>query len=325
MPDVIALGMPVMDLLMQIDHLPTFNQGAHTIDSSWQYGGKVASAIVAVARLGHSGGIVAPIGGLAGQYIKADFDRHGVDTSRLVDPNDGSESPFCLCLADESTGGRSILVISKGKGVKMPLPEELDRAYLTSGKYLLISGGEPASAAAVAWCREAGVPVVIDADGYSDDIRSLLPLIDHFIPSEFFYEHIFGNDDDYEKNLHLLRAEQKNQHATTIVTLGERGVAGIDDMGEYFTVPAYQVKVIDTTGAGDVFHGAYIVGLLEGMSVKDACQFASAVAAIKCANLGGRAGVPTMEVTKKFMQTGQIDSTEIDERIAYYRKIPFKG
>ncbi len=325
MLDVIALGMPVMDLLMRLDRLPTYNQGSHTIDSSWQYGGKVASAMAAVARLGRSGGIVGPIGGVSGQYIKKDFERHGLDTSRMVESEDGSESPLSICLADESTGGRSFLGVAGVARVSMPPVEKLDRAYLTQGKYLLISGGEAGSAVAAQWCREAGVPVVIDADGYTDEIRALLPLIDHFIPSEFFYEHIFGDDKDYEKNLRDLRAEQKNERATTIVTLGERGVAGIDESGNFFTTPAYQVKVVDTTGAGDVFHGAYIVGLLEGLSVKDSCLFASAVSAIKCTRLGGRAGIPTMDVTRRFMETGQIDYSEIDERVEYYRRMPFQA
>lgn len=323
MPDVIALGMPYFDLLLQIEKLPTFNQGARTLDSSWQYGGKVCSAAAAIARLGRTGGVVGPYGGVTGEYVKRDFVRHGLDVSHMVEVP-GKESPMTLCLAEDSTGGRSFITVNPGKAVPMITAAQIDRDYITSGKYLLISGADEASETAARWCREAGIPVVIDADGYSDKVRALLPLFDHFIPSEFCYKAMFGEDTDYEKNLRILRAEMKNDRAVVVVTLGERGLAAVDENGEYFTLPAFKVKVADTTGAGDVFHGAYIVGRLEGMDAKETCRFSSAVSAIMCTRLGGRAGLPTMDVVKKFLATGEIDYTDIDKRVEFYRQMPFE-
>ena len=86
-----------------------------------------------------------------------------------------------------------------------------------------------------------------------------------------------------------------------MVTLGDQGGVCYAK-GEYFTYPAFEVDVVDTTGAGDVFHGAFIRGMLEGWELENAVEFASAVAAIKCTKLGGRAGIPDFESAIKFLK-----------------------
>ena len=78
------------------------------------------------------------------------------------------------------------------------------------------------------------------------------------------------------------------------------------------------MDVVDTVGAGDVFHGAFVAGLLQGWSVKDICRFASAVSAIKITRQGGRAGIPDMKTVQHFLETGEIDYKEIDERVKFY-------
>ena len=87
----------------------------------------------------------------------------------------------------------------------------------------------------------------------------------------------------------------------------------------FFRTESFQVPVRDTTGAGDVFHGAYIVGLLEGMDAPECARFASAVSAIKCTCFGGRTGIPNRETVQRFLETGEIDRTEAQRRLAYYR------
>jgi sugar/nucleoside kinase (ribokinase family) len=103
-----------------------------------------------------------------------------------------------------------------------------------------------------------------------------------------------------------------------VFTFGEKGCAGISAEG-FFDIPAYEVEAIDTVGAGDVFHGAFLSGLLLGLSVAETARFASAVSAIKCTRIGGRAGVPSLETVKRFMQDGVIDYAEIDERVEFYK------
>lgn len=83
-------------------------------------------------------------------------------------------------------------------------------------------------------------------------------------------------------------------------------------------MPTFDVPVIDTVGAGDVFHGAFLAGLLQGWSVKEICRFGNAVSSIKVTRQGGRAGIPDMKTVLHFMETGEIDYTEIDKRVAFY-------
>ena len=96
-------------------------------------------------------------------------------------------------------------------------------------------------------------------------------------------------------------------------------MVGLDEAGECFALPCFRVPVVDTTGAGDVFHGAYIAAMLRGMGIRACCRFASAASAIKCTRLGGRAGIPDRGVAARFMETGEIDFADIDRRVALYR------
>lgn len=85
-------------------------------------------------------------------------------------------------------------------------------------------------------------------------------------------------------------------------------------------MPSFAVDVQDTVGAGDVFHGAYTVGLLRGLSSKEAARLATGVSCIKCTRIGGRAGIPDWNTVQRFLRTGEIDYTEIDQRVEFYRR-----
>ena len=105
------------------------------------------------------------------------------------------------------------------------------------------------------------------------------------------------------------------------VTQGSRG-GFLYDGSEFSRYACYPVDVIDSCGAGDVFHGAFLGGVLHGMDIKTCARFASAVSAIKCTRTGGRAGIPDFDTVMKFLETGRIDYTEIDERVKMYAKMP---
>ena len=104
-----------------------------------------------------------------------------------------------------------------------------------------------------------------------------------------------------------------------VFTFGEKGCVGYSKEG-FFVLPAFSVDVVDTVGAGDVFHGAFLAQLLKGQSVMECARAASAVSAIKCTRIGGRAGIPNSETLQKFLDTGEIEYTEIDERVNFYRR-----
>ena len=138
--------------------------------------------------------------------------------------------------------------------------------------------------------------------------------IDIFIGSEFVYEKMLEVGKSVKENCEYLYNKGPE---IVIFTFGEKGCAGISKEG-FFEIPAFDVDVKDTVGAGDVFHGAFLAAIVKGLSPKDAARFASGVSAIKCTRIGGRAGIPNWEVTDNFLETGEIDYREIDERVKKY-------
>lgn len=133
--------------------------------------------------------------------------------------------------------------------------------------------------------------------------------------TKYFYLDSMFQNENYEKNC---RKVLEMGPEIVIFTFGAKGCCGVSKNGEFFRLDAYSVSVEDTVGAGDVFHGAFLAALIRGMTVRDAAQFSSAVSAIKCTRIGGRAGIPNYDTTIRFMQTGKIDYTEIDTRVRFY-------
>lgn len=312
--DVVGIGTPYYDMVINVSKMPGLDGATGANEAFYQGGGKVATAMAAAARLGRSAGMMAKVGeNHRGQFIINDFRYNGVDTSAIIVDAPGTSSPFCLSLSEEEHKTR-IFIGKEGTAGEL-LPEEIDYEYLGKAKYLHLENGRPASAAATLFAREHGIVTVMDADNYQEGIVKLLPCLDVFIASEFFYRDMFG-DLPYEEGCRkLLEAGP----STAIVTLGSRGSVGMTAQDGFFRTESFQVPVRDTTGAGDVFHGAYIVGLLEGMDAPECARFASAVSAIKCTCFGGRTGIPNRDTVQRFLETGEIDRTEAQRRLAYYR------
>ena len=310
MVDVIGIDAPCMDFLVNLDRLPVPNSSTPFLESSWQGGGKVATALITLARLGDDCGIIANVGGdLYGDVVEWDFIRHNVDVSHLKRLA-GHYTSLSLVLSDRETMGRSI--IWQGGGA--PLVTELDVEYLKQAKYLHVPGAGGVFAEAMGIVNKAGGKVVIDADRYDEAIINKLNMIDVFIASEFFFDKV-SDDKDIEA---CCRKIQKKGPETVVFTFGEKGCAGLGADGAFFTEPAFNVPVVDTTGAGDVFHGAFIHGLLQGWDARECARWGNAVSAIKVTQLGGRAGIPDLATVQAFLSTGEIDSPELGGRVKWY-------
>ncbi len=314
MIEVVGIGVPYYDMVVNVNKIPPLDGAAGANEAFYQGGGKAATAMAAVARLGRGAGMIARVGeNHRGRFVREDLAYNGVDTSAIVVDEPGSSSPFCLSLSEEESKTR--IFIGKGGTAGDLKPEDIDYGYLKQAKYLHLENGGEASAAAARFARENGIVTVMDADNYQEGIVKLLPLLDVFISSEFFYRDLYG---DLPYGEGCARLMEKGP-SVVIVTLGSRGSVGMTREDGFFATECYKVKVRDTTGAGDVFHGAYIVGMLEGMSAPECARFASAVSALKCTYFGGRTGIPNRETVRKFMETGEIDETEAKQRLEYYR------
>ena len=222
-------------------------------------------------------------------------------------------------MAEQEIDGKEF--ISKPGDFDPLTPSDLDKDYIQSAKALHIGQFTPAIIKACEWMHEAGGVVSIDAAYYRPDIYENYRHLDIFIGSETYYnvmcqtEGYTGGRADIRR---VLRAIQSQGPKTVIFTFGADGCIGLCG-DEFFEVPAFKVKAVDSTGAGDVFHGAYIYAWLQGWDAKTCCRFCSGVSAIKCTRPGGRSGIPTLPILEKFLATGEIDGTELDERVRHYK------
>ncbi len=306
--DVVGLGCACLDFLGIVPHLPDQDEQVWMSDSTQQGGGMVSTALVTLSRLGASTAFVGKIGNdTAGRVIKEEFDLYGVDSEHMI-MEPGASSPVSMILVDESTGQRTIM--AGGSAVEL-LPSEVPAEMVASAKYLhLDNTNRQAALAAARIARDARVPVVLDADTMSppDDLEDLLRLTDYLIASKVFADELTGLADPSA----AAKVLAGYGSIVTVVTLGEEGsytLAG----GRSFHTPAFAVDVVDTTGAGDVYHGAFIFGLLRDWKLEKTAEFASAVAAMSCTRLGGRAGIPTLDEAVSFLRDRDAEHFNFEE------------
>jgi sugar/nucleoside kinase (ribokinase family) len=325
MVDVVGVGTSFMDQLVNVPRVPRGNSGVRADEVFHQGGGNVATAVAAAARLGAKAGMIGRVGGdSTGDFLIQDFIYNGVDTSRMLRGEKDTSSPYSIAISERELGTRMFIV---KRGNAAPLrPEDVDLDYVAGAKILHLETGDPASLATAEFARKKGITVTMDAGGYNEDRVKLIPLVDVLIASEMFYEGMFKTDGPKEEGEALearYRENMEKLHAmgprVVWVTRGAAGCVGLVD-GEYLKVPTFDTPVMDTTGAGDVFHGAYIAAMLEGLSHRECARYANAVSSIKCMFVGGRTGIPNRETLARFLADGTIDTAEIEGRLAYYRR-----
>lgn len=311
MYDVIGMDMPCVDFVLNIPAMPKPNGSMHFQHLSFQGGNKVSTGIVAAARLGAKCAMLGAVGDERfGRFCVKDFVRHGITS--MLKLREGETTAVSFVLSDEETKGRSVLY-HPGSCARLTI-DELPLSVLENTRFFYLAWLDDVVLYAAKTAKAAGAKIFVDADKPTREIMEHIPLYDVFIASEFVYRSLF-QDKDYENNC---RKILNMGPEIVIFTLGSKGCCGISRTGEFFQLDAYHVDVQDTVGAGDVFHGAFLAALIRGMLPRDAAKFSSAVSAIKCTRIGGRAGIPNYENTLRFMETGKIDYSEIDERVRLY-------
>jgi sulfofructose kinase len=287
--DVLGIGHCALDLVGLVPHHAPKGAKTEVRDLILEGGGPVATAMVTLSRLGCRVMCIGTVGDdVPGRQILDGLLRELVDTSSMV-VQDGAASKVSLVWVEEGSGERTIFW---SRGSVRPLrASDVDLSVVEAANVLHVDGLEmPLALEAAKKAKVAGVDIVLDAGSERDGMEELARLSDVLASSERFAAEATGATDPAEmvKRLH---AEFGSRW--TIVTLGERGSVGTDG-GEPIWEPAPRVEVIDTTGAGDVFHGALIFALLRRWPLDVSLRFANTVAAMKCRMLGGRAGIPTL-------------------------------
>jgi len=309
---VVGLGMAALDLILRTKEMPRWEGGVRMSAAAIEGGGPVATAMVAVSRLGVPAGLVGTYGSdRLGQIKLQTLVENGLDVSRAVQRDAPEDQAVLVCVHAE-TGERVFAGFEHAR--RSPLAvDELDRAYITGAEFLHLDGHHPDAALQAAhWMHAAGKQVMLDGSATRGPIRpqmsALVAEADILICGEGFGPALTGQP-------FVTSPENLFQVGERILELGPRVVVQTQGVeGSYtttpegrFHVPAFQVDVVDTTGAGDVFHGAFLVGLLHGWDLRTVVTFSTAVSAIKCTQLSGRRGIPTFKQTLAFLRTHGIE------------------
>lgn len=287
--DVVGLGLNAVDHLCVVPHFPRYDSKLRMLDFSQQGGGQAATAMVACQRLGLTARYVGKAGeGEFGKYSRRSLEEEQVDVQGMKIVS-GARNQFAFILIDQTTGERTI-IWDRDQRLVM-LPGEVPRDIVCSAKVLLVDGHDAAAAVqASRYAKGEGMVVVMDAERISAETAELLSLVDVVIGEKHFPTRLTGSDD---LKVALKEIANRGPHVAG-VTLGNEGALAYCE-GEYYYSPAYQVSCRDTTGAGDVFHAAFVRSLFEDWDLNHCLDFSNAVAAIKCRKLGGRAGIPCFD------------------------------
>ena len=293
--DFVGLGFCSNDYLAVLQEIPIDNK-LQMLEHQVQGGGPAATASVAAARLGMSAAFIGIVGDDdPGKRILRDFESEHVATDGMM-IREGAESAIAYCWIEQPTGKRSV-AWTRGT-LKELQAEEVDPEYVRNAKILHIDGHNPKGAlAAVKEAKKHNVIVSMDAGTLRDGVAELLPYVTILIASELFARQYSG-EEELEKA--LLKLGEIGAPVTGL-TMGEHGSLMLDN-GKILHCPAFSVKPVDTNGAGDVFHAAFAVRYLETQNLMECARFASAVSAIKCLKLGGRAGIPNRKEVDEFLK-----------------------
>lgn len=285
--DVVGLGENSVDYVYRLPGPPSPNAKLPITARRVSCGGQVATTLSTCAALGLQAAYVGTFGDDEnGGVIREALERRGVGTTHaLVCP---APNRYAVILIDERTGERTVLW-ERDPRLRLR-PDEVPRDLIAGARLLHVDGVDiDAAIAAARFATEAGIPVTSDIEDVGSDTAALVASVT--VP--IFAEHVpaaLTGEPDIERALHLLR----RQHAGLLcVTLGMRGALLLEG-DRLHRVPAFPVAAVDTTGAGDVFRGAFIYALLRRDAPADILRFAAAAAAVSCTREGAMDSVPTL-------------------------------
>jgi sulfofructose kinase len=288
--DVVGVGLNAVDYLVGLPRFPAPGEKLRMSAFAREGGGQAATALVALSRWGCRCKYVGNVGDDEhGRFSSLLLSREGIDLAH-VRTVPGASSQFAVILVEEGTGERTILW-DRDPRIRVS-PEDLPLEDIRRARALLLDGHDvPASIAAARTARAAGVPVVLDAEKMQEGTEELLSLCDHIVAAEHFPGLLFPGVSAEDGAREILR---RYGPRTSTVTLGARGAFGCDDREEILS-PSVRVDVLDTTGAGDIFHAGFLHALLEGLPFRKVLAFANAAAGLSCRGMGGRSAIPAIE------------------------------
>ena len=289
--DCIGLGFCVVDYQCLLERFPAIDDKTVALKYIHQGGAPVVTALVALGKWKRNVAMIGIAGDDdEGRFITNEMASYGVDTTHMI-LTKKTETKKAFVWIDMSKGTRTMVL---GRERVIPLPASAaSKKNLPFCRVLHTDGNEaPVALKAMQLVRERGGETVIDLGRPREHMDELFTHTDHFIASHTFVRKFFGEQAKPEDAVwKILERGPK----VALITLGEKGCIGATAEGE-FRSPGYKGKgsIVDTTGAGDVFHGGYIHGLLNGWPPEKCSEFANAAAFLSCGSIGARAGIPSL-------------------------------
>jgi sugar/nucleoside kinase (ribokinase family) len=297
--DVLGLGVCAVDDILYVRAYPPPDGKAEVLARERHGGGLCATALVAAARLGARCAFAGTLGpDEESRFVLATFRREGIDTRHAA--RRAQAGPVrSVIVVDPRRGTRNIFFDTRrARGAD---PRRPAAAVVRAARVLLVDRfGMAGMIRAARLARRAGVPVVADFESArAPRIRELLALADHLVLSASFAMALTGARSPALAARRLWRAGR----AAVVLTAGAQGCWFLDKARRPVGhLPAFRVRAVDTTGCGDVFHGAYAAALARGLPVEERLRFASAAAALKAQRHGGQAGAPTLAEVRRFLR-----------------------
>ncbi len=294
--DLVGVGLNATDTLLLIDRFPAHGGKVRVLEQVTSPGGQVASALETAAKLGLATKYIGTVGDDERGRVQMDSLR--ATGMNLDDIEVRTECPnqSAYIVIDRETGERT--VFWNRPDCLTLAPERITPDKIACARMLHIDGHDtPAVEQAARVARAHGVPVSVDVDTIYPGFDRVLPLVDYLVASAEFPARWTGERDPF-RALEIIQ----NQHGMRVaaMTLGARGALARAGGGYHYS-PGFVVDCVDTTGAGDVFHGAFCYAVLRGMTLPESLAFSNAMAALNCTRLGARGGIATAAEARALM------------------------
>jgi len=297
--DLLGQGIAPVDFFVSIYDFPARGQKTNSVPASSLIvgGGPVPNAACAFAGLGGTASIISSFGDdYWGRFAREEMDRYGVRHDLCL-TRKNCPSAVASAWINIDNGDRTI-VLDRHPRLFIK-PGDINLARLPKPKLILIDGRHVEADTKLArWGKKVGAKVMLDIGSVRNRVEELFPYIDILVCADEYARHFFNTRLIIKaaRNFKLLGISE------VVITSGTSGSYGIDADEHENRQRAYKVKAVDVTGAGDVYHGAYLFGIQQGWDLAQKMKFASAAAALKCLRPGARLGIPTLRQTLSFMK-----------------------
>lgn len=297
--DLVGVGLNATDTLILVSKFPAYAGKTAFNEEVLSPGGQVASALATAAKLGLRTKYVGSVGDDERGRIQMESLRSaGIDLDD-VEIRRGCPNQSAYIVIDQSTGERTIFW-HRPDCLRVD-PSRITPEKIACARMLHIDGHDTAAVECAARiARQHGLPVSVDVDTIYPGFDRVLPAVDYLIASAEFPER-WTAEPDHFRALEIIQNEYGMRMAA--MTLGSHGALARAE-GQFVYSPAFVVDCVDTTGAGDVFHGAFCYAVLDGLALADALDFANAMAALNCTKLGARGGIASVDQARRLIATG---------------------